>query len=117
MTLLPHLTFLVFHSPCTRLLLRHMKSPLSRLPSLTPPPGDDPDELLGIVPTTVIRSIKDSRPRASNGLHRIAATGSARLPKTAAPCGAIAAVGRSKVANYNTPIQATTVYPMIGLTG
>jgi transposase len=51
-------TLLVFHSPCTRLLLRHMKSPLSRRPSLKPSLWDDPDDLWGIVPTTVIRSIK-----------------------------------------------------------
>ena len=51
-------TLMVFHSPCTRLLLVHMKSPLSRLPSMKPSPWDDPDDLLGIAPTTVIRSIK-----------------------------------------------------------
>jgi transposase len=49
---------LVFRSPCTRLLLRHMKSPLSKRPSLKPSPWDDPDELSGIVPMTVIHSIK-----------------------------------------------------------
>jgi transposase len=59
-------TLLVFHSPCTRLLLRHMKSPLSRRPSLAPTPWDGPDDLLGIAPTTVIHSIKHSRPRASS---------------------------------------------------
>lgn len=36
---------LVFQSPCTRLLLRHMKSPLSKRPSLKPSPWDDPDDL------------------------------------------------------------------------
>jgi transposase len=59
-------TLLVFHSPCTRLLLRHMKSPLSRLPSLAPAPWDGPDDLSGIAPTTAIHSIKHSRPRASS---------------------------------------------------
>jgi len=57
-------TLRVFHSPCTRLLLRHMKSPLSKLPSLKPSPWDDPDELSGIVPTTVIRSISALRGKA-----------------------------------------------------
>ncbi|MCI1007587.1 IS5 family transposase, partial [Herbaspirillum sp. C7C8] len=52
-------TLLVFHSACTRLLLAHMKSPLSRLPSMRLSPWDDPNELLGIAPTIVIRSIKD----------------------------------------------------------
>jgi transposase len=50
-------TLRVFHSPCTRLLLLHMKSPLSKLPSLKPSPWDDPNDLSGIVPTTAIRSI------------------------------------------------------------
>jgi transposase len=58
-------TLLVFHAPCTRLLLRHMTSPVSRLPSLAPTPWDDPDDLSGIVPTTVIRSSTHSRPRAA----------------------------------------------------
>lgn len=56
-------TLQVFHSPCTRLLLLHMKSPLLRLPSMKLSPWDDPDELLGIAPTTLIRSIADSLPR------------------------------------------------------
>jgi hypothetical protein len=51
-------TLMVFHSPCTRLLLAHMKSPLSRLPSMKPSRWDDPNDLLGIAPATVIRSIK-----------------------------------------------------------
>ena len=59
-------TLLVFHSPCTRLLLLHMKSPLSRLPSLKPSPWDDPNDLWGIVPTTVIRSISNLLPKALN---------------------------------------------------
>jgi transposase len=53
------LTLMVFHSACTRLLLAHMKSPLSKLPSMKPSPWDDPNDLLGIAPTTVIRSIKN----------------------------------------------------------
>lgn len=57
-------TLRVFHSPCTRLLLLHMKSPLSRLPSLRPSRWDDPSDLSGIVPTTVIHSISASRRRA-----------------------------------------------------
>lgn len=59
-------TLLVFHSPCIRLLLLHMKSPLSRLPSMKPSPWDDLDDLSGIVPTTVIRSISASLPGALN---------------------------------------------------
>jgi len=55
------LTLMVFHPPCTRLLLALMKSPLSKLPSIKPTPWDDPDDLPGIVPMTVIRSIKGSR--------------------------------------------------------
>jgi transposase len=51
-------TLLVFHSDCTRLLLLHMRSPLSKLPSLRPSPYDDPDALSEIAPTTVIRSIR-----------------------------------------------------------
>jgi transposase len=51
-------TLMVFLSPCTRLLLAHMKSPLSKLRSMKPSRWDDPDDLSGIVPTTVIRSIK-----------------------------------------------------------
>jgi transposase len=62
---------------------------------LKPPSWDAPDDFLGIVPTTVIRSIKPSRPKASSGVHRIAATVSARRPRRVAPCGAIAAGGRS----------------------
>jgi len=52
-------TLQVFQSPCTRLLLAHMKSPLSRLPSMKPSLWDDPGELLGIVPMTVIRSMNN----------------------------------------------------------
>jgi len=50
-------TLQVFHSQCTRLLLLHMRSRLSKLPSMRPSPWDDPNDLLGIAPTTVIRSI------------------------------------------------------------
>jgi len=57
-------TLQVFHSQCTRLLLLHMKSPLSRLPSMKPSPWDDPDDLLGIAPTIVIRSIAGLLPKA-----------------------------------------------------
>ena len=57
-------TLRVFHSPCTRLLLLHMRSPLSRLPSLRPSRWDDPNDLSRIVPTTVIRSISASLPKA-----------------------------------------------------
>ena len=53
-------TLRVFHSPCTRLLLLHMRSPLSKLPSLRASRWDDPNDLSGIVPTTVIRSISAS---------------------------------------------------------
>jgi transposase len=59
-------TLQVFHSQCTRLLLLHMKSSLSKLPSMKPSPWDDPDDLLGIAPTTVIRSIAGLLPRALN---------------------------------------------------
>ncbi len=59
-------TLRVFHSPCTRLLLLHMKSPLSKLPSLKPSPWDDPGDLLGIVPTTAIRSISGLLHKALN---------------------------------------------------
>ena len=52
------LTLQVFQSECTRLLLLHMKSPLSKLPSMQPSPYDDPDALSGIAPMTVIRSIR-----------------------------------------------------------
>lgn len=48
----------VFHSPCTRILLAHMRSPLSRLPSLRPSLGDSPSDLSGIVPMTAIRSMQ-----------------------------------------------------------
>ena len=57
-------TLRVFHSPCTRLLLLHMRSPLSRLPSLKASRWDDPSDLSGIVPTTVIRSISALRLKA-----------------------------------------------------
>ncbi|MFZ6774939.1 transposase [Undibacterium sp. SXout7W] len=50
-------TLLVLHSPCTRVLLAHMKSPLSKRHSMKPSRCDDPNDLLGIAPTTVIRSI------------------------------------------------------------
>lgn len=56
-------TLLVFHSPCTRILLALMKSPLSKLPSMKLSPWDGPDELLGIVPMTVIRSITPLLPK------------------------------------------------------
>jgi transposase len=54
-------TLQVFHSQCTRLLLHLMKSPLSKLPSMKPSRWDDPEELSGIVPMTVIRLMKSSR--------------------------------------------------------
>jgi transposase len=57
-------TLRVFHSPCTRLLLLHMRSPLSKLPSLRASRWDDPNDLSGIVPTTVIRSISASLVKA-----------------------------------------------------
>ena len=56
-------TLLVFHSPCTRILLALMKLPLSKLPSMKLSPWDSPDELLGIVPMTVIRSITPLQPK------------------------------------------------------
>lgn len=59
-------TLRVFQSPCTRLLLAHMKSPLSELPSMRPSPWDDPGDLSGIVPTIAIRSIKRSLAKASS---------------------------------------------------
>lgn len=57
-------TLLVFHSPSTRLLLRLMKSPLSKLPWMKPSPWDDPDALLGIVPTILMRWMKGSKQKA-----------------------------------------------------
>ena len=60
------LTLMVFHSPCTRLLLHHMKSPLSKRPSLKVSPWDEYDDLLGIVPMTVIRTMKSSKRKALN---------------------------------------------------
>lgn len=57
-------TLMVFHSPCTRLLLAHMKSPLSKLRSMKPLQWDDPSDLSGILPMTVIRSISGSRNKA-----------------------------------------------------
>jgi transposase len=57
-------TLMVFHSPCTRFLLVHMKSPLSKLRSLKPSPWDDPNDLLGILPMTAIRSISDWQNKA-----------------------------------------------------
>jgi transposase len=60
------LTLMAFHSPCTRLLLAHMRSPLSTLPSMKPSPWDDPNDLSGIAPTTVIRSIKEWHSAALN---------------------------------------------------
>jgi transposase len=62
----PLRTLQVFHSPCTRLLLAHMKSPLSRLPSMRLSPWDCPSDLSGIVPMTVIRSMQRSLPMALN---------------------------------------------------
>jgi transposase len=53
-------TLMVFHSPCTRLLLHLMRSPLSRLPSMRPSPWDSLEDLSGIVPMTLIHSMKDS---------------------------------------------------------
>ena len=53
-------TLMVFLSPCTRLLLAVISSPLSRLPSMQLSRWDSPSDLLGIVPTTVIRSMKNS---------------------------------------------------------
>jgi len=57
-------TLRVLHSPRMRLLLLHMRLPLSRLPSLKPSRWDDPNDLSGIVPTTVIRSISALRLKA-----------------------------------------------------
>jgi transposase len=62
----PSWTLQVFHSPCTRLLLAHMKSPLSTLPSMKLSPWDYPSDLSGIVPMTVIRSMRDWQPTVSN---------------------------------------------------
>lgn len=62
----PLRTLQVFHSPCTRLLLAHMKSPLSTLPSMQPSPWDFLSDLSGIVPTTVIRSMKNSQAMTLN---------------------------------------------------
>jgi len=41
------LTLMVFHSPCTRLLLTLIASPLSKQPSMKSSWWDDPDDLLG----------------------------------------------------------------------
>ena len=49
------LTLLVYLSPCTRILLTLMKSDLSRLQSMKLSRWDDPEELLGIVPMTVMQ--------------------------------------------------------------
>lgn len=57
-------TLQVYHSACTRLLLHHMKSPLSKLPSMRPSPWDDPEELSGIVPMTLMRWMKGSKKKA-----------------------------------------------------
>jgi hypothetical protein len=48
-------TLAVYHSACTRLLLHLMKSPLSNLPSMRLSLMDDPNELSGIAPMTLIR--------------------------------------------------------------
>ena len=58
-------TLQVFHSPCTRLLLAHMKSPLSTLPSMQLSLVDSLSDLLGIVPMTAIRSMTGLPPVAS----------------------------------------------------
>ena len=62
----PLRTLMVFHSPCTRLLLHLMKSPLSKLRSIRPSRWDDPEELSGIVPMTQIRSMKSSGKKELN---------------------------------------------------
>jgi len=59
-------TLLVFHSQCTRILLAHMKSPLCKLHWIKLTPWDDIEELWGIVPTTVIRSIESWLNKVSN---------------------------------------------------
>ena len=59
----PLQTLPVFRSPCTRILPTLMRSPLSGLPSMKLSPWDSPDELLGIVPMTVIRPITPLLPR------------------------------------------------------
>ena len=59
-------TLQVSHSASTRLLLHLMKSPLSKRPSLKCSRWDDPEELSGIVPMTVIRLMKGSRKWALN---------------------------------------------------
>lgn len=51
-------TMLVFHSSSTRMLLAYLQSPLSRKRSMKIAPWDNPDDLLGIVSTHVVRSIK-----------------------------------------------------------
>lgn len=62
----PLRTLLVFQSPCTRILLTHMKSPLSRLSSMRLSPSDCPSDLSGIVPMTLIHSMRNSLPMISN---------------------------------------------------
>jgi len=88
-------TLQVFHSPCTRLLLHHMKSPLSKLPSLKLSPWDDPEDLSGIVPMTAIRWIKGSKPKASNSLRRTNAIAVNHLRRMAENYAAINDAGKS----------------------
>ena len=52
-----------------RIPLVLMKPPLSRLPSMKLSLWDIPDELLGIVPMTVIRSITPLLPKGLKGFH------------------------------------------------
>lgn len=59
-------TLLVFHSQCTWILPAHMKSPLCKLPWIKLSPWDGLEELWGIVPTTVIRSIESWLNKESN---------------------------------------------------
>lgn len=92
-------TLRVFHSPCTRLLLHHMKSPLSRQRWLKPSPWDDPNDLSGIAPTTVIRSITYSLSKALISLRRTVPTEPEPQRRTAVPCAAIVGAGRSNAAS------------------
>lgn len=94
-------TLLVFHSSCTRILLPLMKSPLSRLPSMKLSPWDDPDELLGIVPTTVIRS---TTPLLSRGLRwrLTGVTGNVKQHRMVVPCGDIDVAGKSNAFSHGS---------------
>jgi hypothetical protein len=67
---------------------------------------DNPGELLGFVPMTVIRTIMPLLSKGLNGLRRIGGTENEKQYRMVVPCGVIA-TGSTRVAGEITVIRDT----------